>query len=206
MLVILVVMNRKGVTRTAPYILCGIVLWISVLKSGVHATLAGVILAFFIPMRARNDEGKSPLLELEQNLHPTVAYGVLPVFAFANAGVPLEGISLASLLEPVPLGIAAGLFFGKQIGIFLFSWVAIASGFAKLPERAGWKALYGVSILGGVGLTMSLFIGSLAFELGGPDYEIDDRLGVLLGSLLSGVVGFLVLRSALGKESPAPSG
>ncbi len=199
MIAILFVMNRKGITQVPPYIMIGIVLWIAVLKSGVHATLAGVALAFFIPMKAQ--DGSSPVRELEHNLHPSVSYAILPLFAFANAGVSLEGVSFSSLLQPVPLGIAAGLIFGKQLGIFLFSWTTVKLGLADLPEGVGWSALYGVSILCGIGFTMSLFIGSLAFELGGPDYAMDDRLGILAGSLVSAVTGYLFLKKILGRSS-----
>jgi NhaA family Na+:H+ antiporter len=198
MIVILFVMNRKGVTQIPPYIMIGIVLWIAVLKSGVHATLAGVALAFFIPMNAKN--GRSPVRELEHNLHPSVSYAILPLFAFANAGVSLEGVSFSSLLQPVPLGIAAGLTLGKQLGIFLLCWTTVKLGLADLPEDVGWSALYGVSVLCGIGFTMSLFIGSLAFEMGGPDYAMDDRLGILAGSLVSAVTGYLFLKKVLGRS------
>ena len=155
----LFLLNRRGVADVAPYLIIGIVLWAAVLKSGVHATLAGVVLAFFIPLRVSPEAGTSPLEQLEHDLHPTVAYGILPVFAFANAGVPLEGLTLSSLIEPVPLGIAAGLFLGKQLGVFGFAWAAVKLRLARLPEGVGWLALYGVAVLCGVGFTMRLFIG-----------------------------------------------
>ena len=149
------------------------------------------------------EEGQrySPVKHLEHELHPWVAFLILPLFAFANAGVSLEGISLSSLLEPVPLGIAAGLFLGKQFGVFGFSWVAIKFNLAKLPEDVNWLQLYGVSVLCGIGFTMSLFIGSLAFEHGGPDYAVDDRLGILTGTLLSAVLGYVILRFAVRRRS-----
>jgi NhaA family Na+:H+ antiporter len=187
-------LNRKGVLSLTPYLFIGFVLWAAVLKSGVHATLAGVITAFFIPFKNEPGESQTQLEKLEHDLHPTVAYGILPLFAFANAGVPFNGITIDSFLHPVPLGIAAGLLFGNQIGIFGFSWAAIKLGITKLPEGVSWMQLYGAALLCGIGFTMSLFIGSLAFEQGGPDYAIDDRLGILLGSLLSGILGYMVLR------------
>ena len=187
-------MNLRGVTRIAPYVVVGIVMWVCVLKSGVHATLAGVVIALMIPLRARNKQGESPLKSLEVSLHPWVAFGILPVFAFANSGVSLAGLSPSSLLDPVPLGITLGLFLGKQFGVFSFSWVAIKLGLAELPDRVRWSGLYGVSLLAGIGFTMSLFIASLAFEeTGDPTYVINDRLGILCGSMLSAIAGYLVL-------------
>jgi len=187
-------LNRKGVLSLTPYLVIGFVLWAAVLKSGVHATLAGVLIAFFIPFKSEPGESQTQLEKLEHDLHPTVAYGILPLFAFANAGISFDGITIDSFLHPVPLGIAAGLFLGNQVGIFCFSWLAIKLGVAKLPESVNWLQLYGVALLCGIGFTMSLFVGSLAFEQGGPDYAIDDRLGILVGSLLSGILGYLVLR------------
>jgi NhaA family Na+:H+ antiporter len=205
-MIVLLLLNRRGVMEIAPYILVGIVLWIAVLKSGVHATLAGVLLAFFIPLRSRNESVESPLHKLEHDLHPTVAYGILPLFAFANTGISFQGLSLASLLNPVPLGIAIGLYFGKQIGIFGFAWVAIKLRLAQLPDGANWLGLYGVAILCGIGFTMSLFISSLAFEQIGTALAIDDRLGILAGSLLAGVTGYTILRYAFPKEESAENG
>jgi len=198
---ILAVMNWRGVTTLSPYILVGIIMWIAVLKSGVHATLAGVALAAFIPMRDAKDEQHSPLRELEHDLHSVVAFGVLPLFAFVNSGISLAGVSFADLLHPVPLGIAAGLFVGKQVGIFFLCVLAIKAGLARMPDGANWGSLYGVSMLCGVGFTMSLFVGSLAFENTTLDPEIifDERLGIILGSLLSGVFGYIVLRISLPK-------
>ncbi len=192
----LATLNRLGVTRPAAYFLLGVPLWIAVLKSGVHATLAGVLLAWFIPMQARNDApgAASPLRDLEHALHPWVAFGVLPVFAFANAGVPVLGLSLTDLLHPVPLGIAAGLFVGKQVGIMLMSWVAVRLGLATLSEGLRWPQMYGVALLCGVGFTMSLFVASLAYDADVAHAGLE-RLGILAGSALSGCVGYLVLRA-----------
>ncbi|HBX68271.1 MAG TPA: Na+/H+ antiporter NhaA, partial [Chloroflexi bacterium] len=195
-LLVLFWLNRRGVMEIAPYILLGIVLWVAVLKSGVHATLAGVLLAFFIPLRSQNESIESPLHKLEHDLHPSVVYGILPLFAFANTGISFQGLSLASLLNPIPLGIAIGLYFGKQIGVFGFVWLAIKLRLANLPDGANWLGLFGVATLCGVGFTMGLFVSSLAFEQVGTGLAIDNRLGILLGSLLAGVTGYLVLRYA----------
>jgi NhaA family Na+:H+ antiporter len=200
---VLVIMNRRGVLGLAPYMLVGVVLWAAVLKSGVHATLAGVVTAFFIPFRKLPGESQTQLEKLEQDLHPAVAYGILPLFALANAGIPFDGISLDSFLHPVPLGIATGLFFGNQLGVIGFSWVAIKLGISRLPQEVSWIQLYGAALLCGIGFTMSLFVGSLAFEQGGPDYAVDDRLGILLGSLVSGLFGYTVLR-LFSRESSQP--
>jgi NhaA family Na+:H+ antiporter len=198
---ILGVLNLRGVKALAPYILTGLVLWVSVLKSGVHATLAGVVLAFFIPLSSKGQGEPSPLHRLERGLEPWVNFAILPAFAFANAGVSLTGLSLSRLLDTVPLGIAAGLFIGKQVGVFGFSWLAAKVGLAKLPSGVGWFELYAVAVLCGIGFTMSLFIGSLAFEIGGPDYAVDDRLGILTGSLLSATAGYFLLRLAASRRS-----
>ncbi len=203
---VLTVMNKRGVLELAPYILVGIILWAAVLKSGVHATLAGVLTAFFIPFRAMEGESKTQLEKMEHDLHPPVVYGILPLFAFANAGIPFEAMTLDYLLHPVPLGIAAGLFFGNQLGIFGLSWLAIKSGIAKMPEGASWIQLYGVAMLCGIGFTMSLFIGSLAFEQGGPDFAVDDRVGILVGSIASGILGYLILRFTAGNRDTDEDG
>jgi len=189
-------LNRLGVRRIAPYILVGVVMWVFVLKSGVHATLAGVVVALAIPMHAGGDDEQSPLHKLEEMLHPWVAFGILPIFALANAGVSLTGLSLAKLASPVPLGIMLGLFVGKQAGVFGSVWLAARYGIVRRPEGASWLQVYGVSILTGIGFTMSLFIGTLAFP--DPAYAADIRIGVLAGSLLSAVVGYLVLMVASG--------
>ncbi len=199
-LVVLVLMNRLGVTRIAAYTLVGILLWIFVLRSGVHATLAGVALAFAIPLKVRYGDGHSPLHQLEHALHPWVAYGILPAFAFVNAGVSLEGMSLERLLSPIPLGIATGLFFGKQLGVFVFSWVGVRLGLAQLPANTRWIDLYGLAILCGIGFTMSLFINSLAFEHGASGFTEAARLSILTGSILSAILGYLVLSLALRKR------
>lgn len=186
--------NYKGIDRFFPYAFVGTILWVLVLKSGVHATLAGVAIAFAYPIRSKKNPEYSPLRNLENALHPWIAYGVLPIFAFANAGVPLTGFTMRSLLEPIPLGIALGLFFGKQIGICFFSWVSIKLKLATLPQGASWAQLYGIAVLCGIGFTMSLFIGSLAFTEQGVHYSGLLRIGVLAGSTISGIIGYLVLR------------
>lgn len=196
---VLFILNYSGVKNIPIYIIVGLFLWVCVLKSGLHATLAGVILAFFIPLRVKEDADadesyESPLHSLEHSLHPAVAFGVMPIFAFANAGVTLEGLSLSTLFEPVPLGIILGLFIGKQIGVFGLSWLAVKLGLARLPDNTNWLQLYGVSILCGIGFTMSLFIGSLAFT--NEAYMNEVRLGVLLGSIISAIVGYLILLAA----------
>lgn len=198
MLTLLFALNRQNITSTSPYIFIGIVLWVAVLKSGVHATLAGVVLAFFIPINGKDDD-PSPLKSLENNLHSTVAFIVLPIFAFANAGISFIGIGVEQVLSPVPLGIMLGLVLGKQLGVFGLCFIAIKLGLAKLPDKVNWTLLYGVALLCGVGFTMSLFIGSLAFEqnAGSPLYQ--DRLGIVIGSLVSGVLGYLVIKSGLKK-------
>jgi Na+:H+ antiporter, NhaA family len=200
-------LNRAKVTRPAAYLLLGIPLWIAVLKSGVHATLAGVVTAFFIPLHeskenATTDSDASPLRDLEHALHPWVAFGVLPVFAFANAGVPVLTLSIRDIIHPVPLGIIAGLFLGKQVGIILLSWLAVKLGLAGLPSGASWSQLYGTTILCGIGFTMSLFISSLTYEQGGPSNQGLERLGIVAGTLISGVIGYLVLRAQLNTQQP----
>ncbi len=198
-LIVLAYMNLRHVSSVAAYVLVGIVMWAAVLKSGVHATLAGVALAMFIPMRAKDEPDRSPLRELEHDLHTVVAFGILPLFAFVNAGISFGGINLADLMHPIALGIAAGLFIGKQLGVFLLCYMAIKLGMAKLPQGANWGALYGVAILSGVGFTMSLFIDGLAFENMPPDavFNFDQRLGILVGSIASGIVGYIVLDRTL---------
>ena len=191
-IVLLAVLNAVGVARRAPYILVGVFLWVCVLKSGVHATLAGVAVGLAVPLRA--GRAGSPLSRLERALHPWVAFAVLPVFAFANAGVRLAGLALADLLDPVELGIAFGLFFGKQLGVAGTIWAATRSGLAGLPAGASWRQVYGLSLLTGIGFTMSLFVGGLAFPAEG--YDADIRIAVLAASLLSAGCGYLVLRSA----------
>lgn len=195
----LVALNLFRVSHWIAYLLVGGVLWICVLKSGVHATLAGVITAFAIPLGAKDDSGRPLLTQLEHLLHPWVAFLVLPMFAFANAGISLDGIGLASFLEPVTMGIALGLILGKQIGIFVPIWLCVRLGFVKLPEGATWLQLYALAILCGIGFTMSLFIGGLAFE--SAEHKVQVRLGVLSGSVVCAAIGFLLLRYGGGKPA-----
>ena len=193
---VLMLLNRRGVLEKAPYVLIGVILWVAVLKSGVHATLAGVVLALFIPLR--NPEiGTFPRHELEHDLHTAIAFDVLPIFAFANAGISLDGVSTAGLLHPIPLGITAGLFVGKQLGVFLFCWLGIRFGVARLPAGLTWPNIYGAAVLCGVGFTMSLFIASIAFEETDVNLLYDERLGFIAGSILSGVCDYFLLRHAL---------
>ena len=192
-LAVLVAMNRLKVARLWPYLLVGAVLWFLFLKSGVHATLAGVILAMTIPITkspARPDDEDSPLHRLEHGLNPWVAYLVVPVFGFANAGVALGGVGAAALVAPATLGAALGLFVGKQIGVFGFSLAAIKLGWAQRPSGASWPQLYGVAALCGIGFTMSLFINNLAFKT--PLLQDETKIGVLAGSVLSALLGWLV--------------
>ena len=195
---ILLALNLLGVRRIVPYILVGLVMWVCVLKSGVHATLAGVIVALMIPLRTDVKNPRSPLKELEHALHPWVAFGVMPIFAFANAGVSLIGLSLSDLLAPIPLGIALGLFVGKQIGVLGFAWAGTRLGLCRLPEGVTWLQAYGVALLAGIGFTMSLFIGTLAFA--DPEHATAVRLGVLSGSIFSALLGYAVLRHAISAE------
>jgi len=205
---ILIGLNMFGVRRVSPYIIVGLIMWVCVLKSGVHATLAGVVIALTIPLRVPEAAGGSPLHRLEETLHPWVAFFVMPVFAFANAGVALTGLSLADLLAPIPLGIALGLFVGKQVGVFGFAWVATKLGICRLPDGVGWMHVYGAALLAGIGFTMSLFIGTLAFA--DPEHAAAVRLGVLSGSTLSGLAGYAVLRflavpANTQQETPRPA-
>ena len=201
-LLLLFAFNRLSVRSQAAYIIVGMVVWVAVLKSGVHATLAGFAIAWFIPLKLKNKNGQAMLPHLEHSLHPWVSFAILPLFAFANAGISLTGVSLEALLNPVPLGIAAGLFIGKQVGIFGACWLAIKLGLAKLPEGATWMQFYAVTILCGIGFTMSLFIGSLAFEAQGTKYMIDVKLGVLIGSLLSAVAGSILISWSQTSKNP----
>jgi NhaA family Na+:H+ antiporter len=201
-IVALIAMNRLGVIKLGPYLIIGLLLWICVLKSGVHATLAGVVLAFCIPLRTKNAES-SPLLTLEHALHPWVAFGILPLFAFANAGVPLSGVTLESFTHHVPMGIAAGLLLGKTLGVFGLTWLAVKTSMATLPTGANWGQVFGVSILCGIGFTMSLFVGSLAFAPGASEYAGMDRMGILTGSILAALIGYAVTAMASGKNHKA---
>ena len=195
----LIGMNRAGVVKLGPYMVVGLILWVCVLKSGVHATLAGVTLALCIPLRTRNAE-TSPLLSLEHALHPWVAYGILPLFAFANAGVSLSGITLESFTHAVPMGITLGLLAGKAIGVFGLTWISVKLGLAALPVGANWGQVLGVAILCGIGFTMSLFVGSLAFVPGASEYAGMDRMGILTGSLLAALIGYAI--TALSSKKP----
>jgi NhaA family Na+:H+ antiporter len=189
-LVVLLVMNLGGSRNWLGYFIIGVILWAAVLKSGVHATLAGVALGFAIPFE-RDANGRSLALDTEHELHPWVAFMILPVFAFANAGVPLKGLSLETLLHPLSLGVAAGLFIGKQVGVFGVVWLAVKAGLAKRPEALTWRKLYGAACLSGIGFTMSLFIGGLAFDDVINQNAV--RIGVITGSVLSGLLGAVVL-------------
>ena len=195
-LVLFFLNNRNWVSHSS-YMMVGVILWIALVKSGVHATLAGVILAIFIPMRSRTDPDVSPLKVLEHDLHTVVAFVILPVFAFANAGINFEGMTLDQVLHGVPIGVALGLFLGKQIGIFGLCWMFIKFKWASLPSGMTWSGLYGASALCGIGFTMSLFIGSLAFTDIDSYGVFDERLGIMAGSLLSGVLGYIVLHNSL---------
>jgi NhaA family Na+:H+ antiporter len=194
---VLALFNRRGLRAVPAYVLVGLVMWTAVLKSGVHATLAGVVLAMFIPLRVAG--GEPPLKRLERELHPSVVFGILPLFAFANAGVPLAGITPATLAGAVPAGIALGMVLGKLAGVYGACWLAVRLGIARLPEGAGWSHMAGAALLCGVGFTMSLFISGLAFEDAAERFSIESRLGVLSGSIVAGVAGYLVLRFAGGR-------
>ncbi|EAR22729.1 Na+/H+ antiporter NhaA [Nitrococcus mobilis] len=191
----LALLNVLGVRQIAPYVLLGAFAWLCVLQSGVHATLAGVAVGLTVPHRGGRVGEKSPLQRMEHELQPWVAFGILPIFAFANAGISIDAIDSAVLTSPVTWGIALGLFIGKQAGVFTLSWLAIQMGCAQLPERVGWRHLYGVSLLTGIGFTMSLFIASLAFDhVQGNSVVVAHRVGIMLGSLISAVTGYTVLR------------
>ncbi|MBD0785471.1 Na+/H+ antiporter NhaA [Vibrio sp. Y2-5] len=202
MTAILFIMNAKHVTKISLYLIIGFILWVAVLKSGVHATLAGVVIGFSIPLKGKDKE-HSPLKHLEHGLHSYVAFGILPLFAFANAGISLEGVSLSGLTQALPLGVALGLFIGKPLGIFSFSWVAVKLGIAKLPEGIGMKHIFAVSVLCGIGFTMSIFISSLAFGADFVNFDTYARLGILMGSTLAAVVGYFLLSASLPKKKAA---
>jgi NhaA family Na+:H+ antiporter len=194
---VLAFLNYRGVRRTSPYLVTGLIIWVCVLKSGVHATLAGVVIALFIPISSGKDGAESPLKQIEHGLAPWVAFGVMPLFAFANAGVALYGLSINDVFSSIPLGIAAGLFIGKQLGIMAFVWAGVKLGASRLPDGVTWLQIYGVSVLAGIGFTMSLFIGTLAFST--PEHAAAVRIGVLTGSAASAVLGYLVLRYSLSR-------
>jgi len=192
----MVMLNLKGAHRIAPFILLATIMWVFVLKSGVHATLAGVVAAFCIPLKDK--WGKSPLHSLEHALSPYVLYLIVPIFAFANAGVVFKGMSVTDIFLPLPLGIALGLIVGKQVGVFGVTWLMVKSGLAKLPAGANWLHIYGVACLAGIGFTMSLFIGSLSFD--DPALMNQVRVGVLAGSVVSAILGFTALKIAARRD------
>ena len=195
---VLFMLNNKHVTKLSPYLIVGAILWFAVLKSGVHATLAGVVIGFAIPLKGNKGE-HSPLKHLEHALHPYVAFVILPIFAFANAGISLEGISISNLTGMLPLGIALGLLIGKPLGIFLFSWGAVKTGVAKLPEGVNFMNIFAVSVLCGIGFTMSIFISSLAFGPTNADFDTLARLGILMGSTTAAILGYFLLSISLPK-------
>lgn len=199
-IVFLVILNRCGVRNLVPYLIAGAVLWYFMHQSGIHATLTGVILALCIPVGDPEDERKSPLLRLEGRLQGPVAFAIVPIFGFANAGVSLTGITPSNLIDPVPLGVTLGLLLGKQLGVFGMSALAIRCGLAKLPEESTWRQLYGVALLCGIGFTMSLFIGALAFP-GAPHLVDEVKVGVLMGSFLSAVCGIALLMKATPRKT-----
>ncbi|MFA0114005.1 Na+/H+ antiporter NhaA [Vibrio sp. 10N.261.46.E11] len=193
---VLFMLNNKHVTKLSVYLIVGAILWFAVLKSGVHATLAGVVIGFAIPLKGNKGE-RSPLKHLEHALHPYVAFAILPIFAFANAGISLEGISISNLTGMLPLGIAMGLLVGKPLGIFLFSWGAVKTGVAKLPEGVNFMNIFAVSVLCGIGFTMSIFISSLAFGPTNAEFDTLARLGILMGSTTAAILGYILLRTSL---------
>ncbi|MGI9947481.1 MULTISPECIES: Na+/H+ antiporter NhaA [Vibrio] len=197
---LLFMLNAKGVTKLTPYMIVGAILWFAVLKSGVHATLAGVVIGFAIPLKGKKGE-HSPLKHMEHALHPYVAFGILPLFAFANAGISLEGVSMSGLTSMLPLGIALGLLVGKPLGIFTFSWAAVKLGIAKLPKGVNFMHIFAVSVLCGIGFTMSIFISSLAFANVSPEFDTYARLGILMGSTTAAVLGYALLHFSLPKQA-----
>ncbi|MET2846631.1 Na+/H+ antiporter NhaA [Vibrio owensii] len=197
---VLFMLNAKNVTKLTPYMIVGAILWFAVLKSGVHATLAGVVIGFAIPLKGKKGE-HSPLKHMEHALHPYVAFGILPLFAFANAGISLEGVSMSGLTSMLPLGIALGLLVGKPLGIFTFSWAAVKMGIAKLPEGVNFMHIFAVSVLCGIGFTMSIFISSLAFGNVSPEFDTYARLGILMGSTTAAVLGYALLHFSLPKKA-----
>ncbi|TOE85175.1 Na+/H+ antiporter NhaA [Vibrio parahaemolyticus] len=197
---VLFMLNAKEVTKLTPYMIVGAILWFAVLKSGVHATLAGVVIGFAIPLKGKQGE-QSPLKHMEHALHPYVAFGILPLFAFANTGISLEGVSMSGLTSMLPLGIALGLLIGKPLGIFSFSWAAVKLGVAKLPEGINFKHIFAVSVLCGIGFTMSIFISSLAFGNVSPEFDTYARLGILMGSTTAAVLGYALLHFSLPKKA-----
>lgn len=201
----LFVMNAKRVTSITAYLIIGAILWIAVLKSGVHATLAGVVIGFAIPLKGKTEESHSPLGRLEHALHPYVSFAILPLFAFANAGISLKGVSVDGLLSTLPFGVALALFIGKPLGIFTFSWISVKSGIAQLPKGVNMKQIFAVSVLCGIGFTMSIFIASLAFGSELSHYDTYARLGILMGSTIAAIVGFILLSLSLPKKGNVPN-
>ena len=198
-IIVLIIFNRLNIRNFIPYLIVGVLLWEFTHQSGIHSTISGVLLALTIPHKDNNTSHKNSLLvKLEHLISPYVLFGIMPIFAFANAGVSLEGISFKALLNPVPLGILSGLFFGKQIGVFLFSYISIKFKIAEMPNNSNWITLYGVGILTGIGFTMSLFVGNLAF-VESTQYLSDVKIGVLLGSLLSTLFGYFLILSCTKK-------
>lgn len=194
---VLFILNRRGQESISIYMFIGSIMWVAMLKSGVHATLAGVILAMFIPLKSKKNPDHSPLMELEHDLHGAVALFVLPIFAFCNSGIDMSDATLDFFVHGVPVGIALGLFVGKQVGVFGFIWLGIKLKLTSMPDGMNWGSLYGMSALCGIGFTMSLFIGSLAFDQTQEQLVFDERLGIVIGSLLSGIAGALILRKYL---------
>ncbi|WP_072669451.1 Na+/H+ antiporter NhaA [Vibrio injensis] len=196
----LYLLNRYNVTSLPPYLILGAILWFAVLQSGIHATLAGVMIGFAIPLRGKQAGSSSPLKHLEHRLHPWSTFAILPLFAFVNAGISLEGISLAGLTSTLPVGVALGLFVGKPLGIFTFSWISVKLGMTKLPEGIDTRHIFAVSVLCGIGFTMSIFISSLAF--GHAHLILDNyaRLGILIGSTAAALAGYIMLRATLPKK------
>ncbi len=199
MTALLFYLNFRKVTNTTIYLIVGFILWFAVLKSGVHATLAGVVIGFAIPLQGKEGH-HSPLKHLEHKLHPYVSFLILPLFAFANAGVSLQGVSLSSLTSMLPMGVAFGLFIGKPLGIFTFSFLAVKLGIAKLPQGVSMRHIFAVSVLCGIGFTMSIFISSLAFGVVNPQFDTYARLGILIGSTTAAICGYLMLKSTLPKS------
>ncbi|SJL83214.1 Na+/H+ antiporter NhaA [Vibrio palustris] len=201
----LFIMNAKRVTSITAYLIIGAILWIAVLKSGVHATLAGVVIGFAIPLKGKTEESHSPLGRLEHALHPYVSFAILPLFAFANAGISLKGVSIDGLLSTLPFGVALALFIGKPLGIFTFSWISVKSGIAQLPKGVNMTQIFAVSVLCGIGFTMSIFIASLAFGSELSHYDTYARLGILMGSTIAAIVGFILLSLSLPKKGNVPN-
>ena len=194
---VLYIMNKSRIGERIPYLVIGFVLWLAMLKSGIHATLAGVLLAMFIPLRLKSRGGGSPLKELEHDLHTAVAFLILPTFAFVNSGIDLHGATAEYVLHNVSIGVGTGLFIGKQLGVFAFCWIGIKLNIARLPKTISLTSLYGVATLCGIGFTMSLFIGTLAFHGAGDSYPFDERIGIIVGSALAGIMGIAILNKSL---------